>query len=630
MLGKGALLGWIGAWLLVEPLFAGCCLPETPARQFNASQAVVAAEVVAVEPFFSETGAIRTRYTLRTIETFKGVVPASFELVSDGGRIGEIADASSGGLKLDSGRSYVLLLDRADDGGWTGAPQRAFHVPPNHPEIPKFFRGKARGKNPGLATAGSPESVETSSFTGQSGVPGSVVTATGYQQDSNGHPRRQTTCDGGEPIPYLVDLDLAELPAGMDQTGALAAVQEALNAWAGASGLTFRFAGVQSFGIAASTIALDDRVLRIQLHDNYNAVTNGALGIGGGRTSVNASVFCGGKVGSQGFQEMLSSFVVLNHRDSFMATAVNFKQVLTHELGHALGLAHSSENASEPDPILKNATMYWRASNDGRGAALTVYDQDRIAFGYPAGNLPPYTIDRLIPAVTAANVAQLPAVSGCNRLRLQAVDRENAPTTAAITVATSGSGTFALSGNVLTFTPNAYYGDAALTPEQIAGGYYYDYAFVQFSDGVNLSRAARCVVTGFAPDSTPSDGLPDSWMTTNFGTTAVGSPGSGRHPDDDPDKDGLSNRVEFYLGTNPNSAASGPVTAAYNHAGRQLSFAPVRFAPYVVEASPTLAGGSWSPRRLLTRYDASAGAMTPGVNAGAAPQAEFYRVVVRP
>ena len=52
------MLGWIGAWLLVEPLFAGCCLPETPARQFNASQAVVEAEVVSAEPFFSETGAI--------------------------------------------------------------------------------------------------------------------------------------------------------------------------------------------------------------------------------------------------------------------------------------------------------------------------------------------------------------------------------------------------------------------------------------------------------------------------------------------------------------------------------------------------------------------------------------------
>ncbi|HEY8991753.1 MAG TPA: hypothetical protein VIM46_07235, partial [Luteolibacter sp.] len=194
MLGKGAWLGWIGAWLLAESALAGCFLPETPARQFNASQAVVEAEVVSAEPFFSETGAIRTRYTLRKIETFKGEVPANFELVSDGGRIGDIADASSGGLRLDPGRSYVLLLDHAEDGSWTGAPQRTFHASANRPEIPKFFRGKARGKEPGLIASGSPESAATSSFTGQSGVPGSVVTATGYLQDSNGHPRRQTTC----------------------------------------------------------------------------------------------------------------------------------------------------------------------------------------------------------------------------------------------------------------------------------------------------------------------------------------------------------------------------------------------------------------------------------------------------
>ena len=55
--------------------------------------------------------------------------------------------------------------------------------------------------------------------------------------------------------------------------------------------------------------------------------------------------------------------------------------------------------------------------------------------------------------------------------------------------------------------------------------------------------------------------------------------GTGRHLDDDPDKDGPSNRTEWYLKTNSNSAASGPVKTVYDHASRRISYPPVRFAP---------------------------------------------------
>jgi hypothetical protein len=370
-------------------------------------------------------------------------------------------------------------------------------------------------------------------------------------------------------------------------------------------------------------------MMRIQLHDNHNAITGSTLGRGAGYMIPDASVFRGGRVGAQGFQELLNGFVVLNHREPFMANAANFKHVLTHELGHALGLEHSSGDPAEPDAILKNATMYYLASHDGRGAAITAYDQDRIAFGYPAGNLPSFTIDRLIPAVTSFNVNDLPKVPGCNQIRLQAFDPKGRPLTPVLTSSTSGAGSFSLSGNLLTYTPG-YYSIPRLGDDQIATGHSYDHATVQFDDGVNLSRAAICMVIGHAPDTTPSDGLPDSWMTAHFGTKHLGLPDSGRHPDDDPDKDGLTNRVEFYLGTNPNSAASGPVAATYSHANRQLSFIPRRFAPYLVEASTSLTSGSWTTRRVLTRYDDSTGALTPGTTSASAPTAEFYRVVIRP
>ena len=48
--------------------------------------------------------------------------------------------------------------------------------------------------------------------------------------------------------------------------------------------------------------------------------------------------------------------------------------LIAHETGHTLGLGHSSENANETNPILRDALMFFRLHNDGRGARLTSDD----------------------------------------------------------------------------------------------------------------------------------------------------------------------------------------------------------------------------------------------------------------
>jgi hypothetical protein len=614
-------------------LQAGCSLPEDESVQFDDSRAVVKAEVVSAESFLTDTGVIRTRFVLHVLESFKGDAPETFEVISTGGKIGTRITSDSSSLKFRPGKSYVLLLTKEADGAWSTVPHRAFDAPADRPEIPKFFRNKARGPKPKLNTAATAEApgTETTTTRANSGVPSSVVTSTGYVHDSNADPSRLTSCDGDEPISYVVDVDTTKLPSGMTQASALTAVQEALNSWAATSSLSFRFAGAQSLGTAAGSIAATDKLLRIQLHDTYNFITNsGVLGVGGGSSSIDPTVFYGGRVGTQGFQERSSAYVVLNHRAAFMATAVNFKQVLTHELGHALGLAHSSENSSEPNAILKGATMYYTASNDGRGTNLTIYDQDRIAFGYPTTNRPPYTVDRIIPGVTTSVLSSLPVVLGCNQIQLKAVDYEGATLTPTLVTTTNVAGALTLTGTTLKFTPSGNFLDSLLTELQISQGYNYGKAIVQFSDGTNLSRAAVCLVSSIYQDTTSSDGLPDSWMIANFGTKNVGAVGSGRNPNDDPDKDGLTNRMEFYLRTNPNSAASGKLTTTYDHATRSFTFTPQRFAPYVIEASTTLAAGSWTPRRTVTRFDTSTSALSTPVDPASTPTQEFYRVVVGP
>ncbi len=61
------------------------------------------------------------------------------------------------------------------------------------------------------------------------------------------------------------------------------------------------------------------------------------------------------------------------------------EEVYAHELGHTLGLGHSSEDAGETNQVLRNALMYYRAHDDARGARLENDDIAGIRVLYQKG-----------------------------------------------------------------------------------------------------------------------------------------------------------------------------------------------------------------------------------------------------
>jgi hypothetical protein len=610
-------------------LRAGCCEHHEAAEVFQMSAAIGEYRILSAETHATPAGTLATRYTAELNQGLKGEAPTEVAFETPGGRRGKIIEVSSLGLDLSAGDDCILHLRQDARGHWSPLPFRTLKNRGSVNErkaLRAFIRNGARGKIP--------KPSDNRLLEGNSGVPGSRLTNTGYFE-SGTIPYRHIVCDSGSPIFCVVDIDPTKLPVGTDVDGALEIVQSALDAWSEVSSLKFQIEGTVTLGVAANTIISTDGKIRIQLHDNHGAIPEiEILGIGGSRISVPghyAIEGSGGTLAGRTFLRLPQGHVVLNHRAPSMSDATNFAEVLTHEIGHALGLTHSSENPFETEPLLKDAAMYYSSHQDGRGADIREYDIDRIRFGYPL-DTPPFSMDRVLRAVIASSgnpkpVNADPKGVGVDRITVSGGDLQGTPVTVSLRPETDPA-RFALDGNVIRYTSPGNYSDLInLSPEDIAAGNYYHQALFTLSDGTNQSAIHLFNITGFHRDSSPADGLPNSWLQTYFGVTTVGAVGSPHHPLSDPDNDGLDNRTERYLGTSPIDPNSGPAKLTFNPHSRTLTLDPVRFAPYAIEASSNL--GTWTSRTAITTFSPPAPLTIPVEDDAGQPRM-FYRARVTP
>ena len=183
--------------------------------------------------------------------------------------------------------------------------------------------------------------------------------------------------DSGGQVGWRIDPDPLAGFSGSTADG----FRNALAAWNAESHTPIRLVMNGTSGLTAGFTTFDrQNVLLFEdpngdIEEGFSCSTGGTLAIGGPWFDPDVT----GRFNSQTFIRIQGADIVLNDGIGCLfersASPVKaFEELIGHETGHTLGLGHASENPGETNQTLRDALMYFRIHNDGRGARLASDD----------------------------------------------------------------------------------------------------------------------------------------------------------------------------------------------------------------------------------------------------------------
>jgi matrixin/thrombospondin type 3 repeat protein len=365
----------------------------------RSADAIVTGTIAAIETVGGPDGRIVTLVTVDVEDEYKGRVGERVTLRETGGRLGGRLLWIAGSPRFRVGERQLLFLSRRPDGtAQTTALGMGQFTLRRHPRTSAILAERhvdaaVIGARPvrrvpldrllrivrravGSSPAGAPLVVLPPELL-DPGLEHEPVAEFTLMDDP---PGRWFEPDLGEPVVYQV----AGGDAAIGVAGSLAAIDGALAAWTNVTGSNIV---LQRGGATPPAPLRCDGISQLVFDDPFDemprpSACSGVLALGGYCTSSQTQVFNG-----KTFFRITEGNVTFNQGFAGCGfwDVTNLAEVATHEIGHTIGIGHSSESDDAP-PELKDATMYYRAHFDGRGASVHADDIAAVRYLYPGAD----------------------------------------------------------------------------------------------------------------------------------------------------------------------------------------------------------------------------------------------------
>ena len=381
--------------LLAHPAVASTVIYRTDAQLIALSERVVHARVVSQRTTWGgpQQRVIYTVTTLTVLEDFTGQPGATVEVWELGGQVGNDIMFVGGAVKYAVGDEVIVCLERGPQG------LRSVAMNLSKFEVVVGAQGQAqlqRDVNDTAVVGGQPapeRSLESfrqlaASVTGRPSIRYQAPQAAPLRVEDRfsklgGEPGiRWREADTGTPITfYRNTANPSPLLAGDSTTE----IQTALAAWTNvtSAAITLQYGGTTNQTDPQGPWgALPGPVGVVSYEDPNNEISGSTLAIGGGFGTAGN----GGTLNGTAFNRFTSAYVIFQNAANLTTEfrqSLNFTRVLTHEVGHTLGLGHTDSGPAVANPTSNIMYSTCCHADTPTPPALGLDDITGIAFFYP-------------------------------------------------------------------------------------------------------------------------------------------------------------------------------------------------------------------------------------------------------